>query len=1057
MIAAILTFSLRQRLLIIGLACFLAVLGLHAFQKIPIDAFPDVTTVQVQVAVQVPGQSPADVERFVTIPIEIQLTGLPGLVEIRSMSKFGLAQLTVVFRDDIDVYFARQVVLERLIEVKGRLPAGIEPIMVPVTTGLGEVYQYYLDGPAPGGRPEARAEQLMAMRTVQDWVIRPLLKGQPGVIEINSLGGFVKQYQVIVDPDRLRKYNLALEDIFEAVARNNQNTGGNILERHEEKFIVRGIGLIRTLADLETIVVKEAHGTPVLVRDIADVQIGHAVRHGAALLNGQEVVAGIVLMLRGSNARDVVTAVKEKVDEIHQKGLLPDGIRIIPFYDRIDLITAALRTVYDALIEGIGLLLLMSIPFLGNFRAAFIVTCILFLTPLVSFIVMDRVGLSANLMTLGGMAIAIGEIADGSIVVVENAHRYLTERTVSVRDRLVIVFEAAQEVARPIAFSILILLVVFLPLLTLHGMEGKMFQPLAYTMVIALLVSLVLSLTLTPVLCSLILKSGFQEDMAVLRWLKARYLPVLRWALSRRTQVLTIALTLFLVTLGLVPFLGREFVPILFEGALTPQIIRHPSVSLPHSIELERQVHEALLTFPEVQSIVSKIGRSEIATTPEEPNESDPVVSLAPQSAWTSAATKDGLVELMRRRLADIPGIAILMSQPIQERVDELISGIRTEVAVKIFGEDLSLLKDKAEQVVAILKTIDGVKDVKMEQLFGQSYLTVSIDRSKIARHGINVADVQALIATAVGGMPATQVYEGERRFDLVLRFPPGARSTPAAIGNILVRDPTGVPIPLSDLAAIEMKEGPALISREDLRRRIAIGFNIMDRDVASVVAEAQRKIAADVDLPNGYRVTWGGAFENMQRAMDRLLIVVPVTIALIFLLLFSSLTSLRYAALIILNVPLALIGGVLALWVTGEYISVPASLGFIDLFGVAVGNGIVLLSHIHELRQQGLPHEEAVTTGCLHRLRPVIMTALTTLLGLLPLAFAQGIGAEVQRPLAVVVIGGVLSSTLLTLIVLPALFRWFEEPGLSATPAVPPSPERTRPETSEEITASSR
>lgn len=1041
MIGRILHFSLRQRLLVAACGGLLAVWGLYAAQRIPIDAFPDVTTVQVMIATQMPGQPPADVERFVTIPVEIHLMGLPGLAEIRSLSKFGLSQITVVFNDDVDLYFARQLVLERLIEVRRRLPPGVEPLMMPVSTGLGEVYQYYLvaEGDLPDG--PARDRQLMDMRTTQDWVLRPLLKGQPGVIDVNSLGGFVKQYQVIVDPDRLRKYNLALRDVFEAVSNNNANVGGNIVERYTEKYIVRGVGMIQKLEDIGHIVVKEDAGVPVFVRDLAEVRIGHAVRHGAALVNGREAVAGIVLMLRGANARDVVAGVKERVEEVNRTGLLPEGWKIVPFYDRIELITAALGTMRYALLEGVLLLVLVSLPFLGHLRGAVIVTIILLLTPLGTFIVMERLGLSANLMSLGGLAIAIGEIADGAIVMVENAHRHLAGPQAASMPRRTVILRAAKEIGRPIAFTILIITVVFLPLLTLHGMEGKMFQPLAHTMVIALLVSLVLSLTLAPVLCSWLLHRGDESEPRVLRRMKAGYLPVLRWALAHRRLVAAAAGALCLMSVALVPFLGREFVPIMDEGALTPQIIRHPSVSLPHALELERQVHQALLEFPESRLAVSKIGRSEIANTPEEPNESDPVVTLAPRDAWTTAPTKDGLVEAMRQRLALIPGITLLMSQPIQERVDELISGIRTEIAVKVFGDDLDVLKDKAEQIAAIMKTVKGVRDIKMEQLFGQTYLTVTIDRDRIARHGINVADVQQIIATAIGGTAATQVYERERRFDLILRFPAEARTSVQAISNILIRDPTGTPIPLSDLAAVELKEGPALVSREHLHRRIAIGFNVVDRDIAGVVAEGRRKIETQVDLPEGYRVTWGGAFENMQRAMARLAIVVPVTVVLIFLLLFSSMRSLRYAALILINVPLALIGGVLALWLTGEYLSVPASVGFISLFGVAVGNGIVLISYIHELRRAGAPREEAIVTGCLLRLRPVLMTTLTTLLGLLPLAFARGIGAEVQRPLAVVVIGGILSSTLLTLVVLPALFPWFEEP--MAEPPLDPDGER--------------
>jgi cobalt-zinc-cadmium resistance protein CzcA len=1030
MIVRVIEFSIRQRLFVAALACLLAAAGVATFRAIPIDAFPDVTNVQVQVLTNAPGLSPIEVERFVTIPLEIQLTGLPGLVEIRTLSKFALSQVTVVFKDETDVYFARQLVLERLLEARERLPAGIEPMMAPVTTGLGEVYQYYLDGSPADADPAAREARLTEMRTVQDWVIRPLLKGVPGVIDVNSLGGFVKQYQVFVDPARLRKYNLALRDVFTAVASNNANAGGNILERHAEKAIVRGVGLIRNQADIETIVVKEEGGTPVFVRDVAEVRIGQAVRHGAAVLNGdREVVAGIVLMLRGANAKEVVEGVKAKVEAIQRDRALPEGITIEPFYDRTELVAAALDTMRYALIEGVTLIVVMFVLLLGHLRGALIAAANLVLTPLIAFIVMGRVGLTANLMTLGGLAIAVGEIADGAVVVVENVYRHLSDPQRDSSPRWQVALKACQEVARPIAFGILIVTVVFLPLLTLEGIEGKMFKPLAYTMVIALLISLVLTLTLSPALCSWLPPRGPAEDLPVIRWAKRLYAPVLRWALAHRRVVVSGAAGLVVAVLFLVPALGTEFVPILDEGAVTPQIVRLPSVSLPESVELEKRVQRAMLEFPEVRMAVGKIGRSEIANAPEEPNESDPVVTLHPRETWTTAARKDDLVEAIRRRLADIPGISVLMSQPIQERVDELISGIKTEIAIKLRGDDLDVLRTKAEQIAAIMRTVRGVRDLKVEQVAGQPYLTVDIDRQKIARHGINVSDIQEIVSTAIGGKPATIVYEGERRFQLLVRYPEHVRNSVRAVGDILVKDPTGALIPMTDLAAIELREGPVRISRDQLHRRIYIGFNVSGRDIGSVVAEGQRKLAEQVALPSGYTITWGGAFENMERAYARLEIVVPVTVGLIFLLLFFSLESLRYAALIILNLPFALVGGVLALLATGEYLSVPASLGFISLFGVAVGNGLVLVTYIHELRQEGRSLDDAVMTGCLLRLRPVLMTALTTWLGLLPLAVAQGIGAEVQRPLAVVVIGGLITSTALTLIVLPALYSWFEEP----------------------------
>jgi cobalt-zinc-cadmium resistance protein CzcA len=1037
MIVSLLEFSLRQRILVLGLACLLSVVGVIAFESIPIDAYPDVTNIQVQVLTEAPGLSPVEVERFITYPLELQMTGLPGLAEIRSLSKFALSQITVVFNDDVDIYFARQLVLERIMAAKERLPEGLEPVMAPVTTGLGEVYHYYVEGPSTRLRagPHATATdakivetELTDQRTMQEWVLRPLIKSVPGVIDVNGMGGFVKQYQVLVDPAKLRKFDLTLHQIYEAVVKNNANVGGNVLERHAERSIVRGLGLIRTVGDIESIIVKESGGTPVFVRDVAEVRIGHAVRHGAVVLNGErEVVIGTVLMLRGGNARQVVEAVKTKVEDLQQSNLLPAGTRLIPFYDRIELVNAAIATVRDALIEGIVLVVFVFFLFLGHVRSAIIVTVTLIVTPLVTFIVMERFGLSANLMTLGGLAIAIGEIADGSLVVVENAYRHLVQHSgASQESRLSIILHATKEVGRPILFGILIISVVFLPLMTLQGMEGKMFAPLAYTLVIALLASVVVTLTLSPVLASLFLRGDHPKETRVTLWMKQGYLPVLQWTLRHRGLVLTISTAVVLCSLALVPFVGREFIPLLEEGSLTPQVVRLPSVSLPESIELEKQTHKAMLEFPEVKMAVSRIGRAEIPYHPEDLYESDPIVSLHDRSIWKTAKTQSGLTDAIRNKLAEIPGISVLMSQPIQERVDELISGIRTECAIKLFGDDLDVLRDKAQEIAALIQHINGVKDIKVEQVAGQPYLIIDIDRQKIARFGINVADVQEIITTAIGGKPATQVYEGERRFQLTLRFPEPYRNSVAAIGEIRVKSASGALIPLSDLATIGMREGPARISREHVKRRIYIGFNVVGRDIGGVVDEGRAKLAAQLRLPEGYTVVWGGAFENMERANARLMVVVPITLGLVFFLLFWAFHSLRYATLIILNLPFALIGGVVSLWLSGQYLSVPASIGFIELFGLAVGNGIVLVSYINQLRNDGRQTDEAILTGCSLRLRPVVMTMMTTLLGLLPLALAQGIGAEVQRPLASVVIGGLFTSTALTLVVLPALYSIF-------------------------------
>lgn len=1021
---------LRHRMVVLILSSLLACGGLYAFDTLPIDAFPDVTNTQVQILTQAPGLAPTEVERFVTYPIELQLMGIPGLTEVRSQSKFALSQVTVVFDDGMDLYFARQLVLERLVEVRERLPSGLDPVMAPVTTGLGEIYQYYLEGPS-SQPPISDESSLTAMRTVQDWTLRPLLKTVPGVIEVNAIGGFVKQYQVLVDAAKLRKYDLDFHDLFNTVAKNNQNVGGNVLERHAEKYLIQGIGLLRTTADIEDIVVKEAGGTPVFLRDVAEVQIGHAIRHGAAVLNGErEVVAGVVLMLRGANARTVVEAVKERIEEIHRGGLLPDGLRLVPFYDRGELVTAALNTVLRALIEGGLFVTVIVVLFLGRLHSALVVIVILVVAPLATFIGMRLFGISANMMSLGGLAISLGMIVDPAIIQVENVERHIHRMTDaargSVTERLRIVRHAVLEVRKPSLFGELIIALTFVPLLSLVGMEGKLFIPLALTIMLALLVSLLLSFTLAPVLCFALIRSAAHRDTALVRWVSRAYEPVLHWSIAHRWPVLSAAAGLLCCTLALVPFLGTEFIPIMDEGAITPQTIRLPSIALTESVKVEKQVHQAILEFPQVRQVVGKIGRSEIANDPQEPNESDPVVTLHPRDTWLTYRNKTELVDAMRLRLAKIPGVSILMSQPIQGRVDELISGVRTEVSIKIFGDDLEMLRTNAEQTAKIMKTVRGVQDIKVEQIAGQPYLNVAIDRRKIARHGLNVSDVQDVIASAVGGKAATYLYEDVRRFELILRLPEAQRNNVQAIQDIVIRDSSGVAIPLSDLATVDVHDGPVHISREHAQRRIFIGFNVEGRDIGSVVAEGQRKLAEHVHLPDGYRIVWSGAFENMQRAMARLQLIVPVTIVIIFFLLFSTFGSVRAAALVLMNLPLALIGGVVALWLTGQYLSVPASIGFIALFGVAVLNGIVLVSYINQLRGEGQTKEEAVINGCRMRLRPVLMTALVALLGLLPMAFAQGIGAEVQRPLATVVIGGLVSSTFLTLIVLPVAYLWF-------------------------------
>lgn len=1032
MLTSLLEFSLRQRILVLIFSAGMAAGGLYAFKTIPIDAFPDVTTILIQVVTKAEGLSPAEIERFVTFPIELQLRGAPGLTDIRSFSKVGASIITVVFRDDIDIYLARQIVLERVLEVQGLLPPGATSQLVPNYTGLGEVYQFYLDGPhdnEPGYQPTI--EELTERRTLVDWVIRPLLKGLPDVVDVNSMGGYVKQYQVIVNPGLLLKYDLALHDVFQAVAKNNANAGGNILEKDEEKYIVRGIGLIHTLEDIGNIILREVHGTPVYIRDVAEVRFGHAVRHGASVLNGsREVVSGLVLMLRGGNAREVVQAVKEKIDEIHAKHILPGGLRIVPFYDRMELVNAALHTVYKALIEGIIFVVIVLYLYLGDIRSALAVTIVLIVAPLGTFIVMNYYDLSANLMSLGGLAISLGMITDAAIIQVENVSRHLSEASEEdrrfVERRLPIVLKGVAEVRGPSLFGELIIALTFFPILGLVGMEGKMFGPLALTIMMALFVSLLLSFTLSPALCLLLLRGEGHGDPFVVRWAKQGYRPILEWAMAHPKILLSGAGALLIGSLALFPFLGGEFIPILNEVAITPQTIRHPSISLEESIQIEMDMQRAVMEFPEVTKVVSKIGRSEIGNDPQEPNASDPVVSLKPMEEWTTAQSKTELDQAVRKRLEKVPGATFLLSQPIQQRVDELLSGVRSEATVKVLGDDLNVLRKTGEQISAIMSEIRGVADVRIEQLFGQVYLAIDIDRGKIARYGVNVAQIQEIISTAIGMEAATQVYEGEKRFDLTLRYPESARNSVETIRNILLRTTTGSLVPLGDLARVELREGPALISREQLQRRIYIGFNTYGRDIESIVTEAQSKIAK-LKLPPSYQIVWGGSFDNMRRAMSRLKIIVPITIGIIFLFLYVTFNSFRYATMILLNLPLALIGGIVGLWVTGEYLSVPASVGFINLFGVAVLNGVVLVSYIDQLRNDAPSLKEAIVRGCMLRLRPVLMTATVALLALTPLALATGVGSEVQRPLAVVVISGLLTSTTLTLLVLPVLFPWFE------------------------------
>lgn len=1037
MMKSLVEAAIKQRLVVCVLAVVLFFFGLRAATKLSVDAFPDVTNVQVQIATEATGRSPEEVERFVTVPVEMAMTGLPGLEEMRSLNKAGLSLITLVFTDATDVYFARQLVMERLIEVSGRMPEGVTPVLGPVSTGLGEVYQYTLDRSDDGNR-ELTQEELAERRIAQDWVVRPLLRSIPGVAEINSQGGYVRQYQALVNPERMRHYNVSIQQVYQALARNNANSGGGVLPHYAEQYLIRGVGLARGVDDLGSIVLKEVAGTPVYLRDVATVTIGHEVRQGALVKNGQtEAVGGIVMMMRGGNAKEVVSRVKARVAEINAKGMLPGKLQIVPYYDRSELVDAALWTVTKVLLEGVVLVVIVLFLFLGDVRSSVIVLATLVLTPLLTFIVMNRMGLSANLMSLGGLAIAIGLMVDGSVVVVENAFERLGHKEPGLTKTEILV-KAVQEVATPVIVGVGIIILVFLPLMTLSGMEGKMFAPLAFTISIALAISLFLSLTLSPVLSSYLLKGGAEHDTKLIAFMKRHYLRLLHWALGNSRKTVIGAVGAFVLTLAIVPLLGTSFIPEMKEGSIVPAIDRVPNISLEESIKLEKEANKLVLSVPGVKSVVSGVGRGESPADPQGQNESTPIASLKDRDEWPDGWSQDDIANAIREKLKAIPGVQIVMAQPISDRVDEMVSGVRSDVAVKVFGDDLDKLRELAGEIARVAGGIQGSQDIRIERVSGQQYLSIEIDRQAIARYGLNVSDIHDIIEISIGGKRATDIFEGERRFAAAVRLPEEFRGNVQAIRQLLVSTPNGIQVPLQSVAKIEVNDGPAQISREMAKRRVVVMINVKDRDLGGFVAELQQATGAKVKLPEGYYLEWGGQFQNMERAMGHLKIIVPVTIAAIFFLLFLLFNSLRFATLIITVLPFASIGGIIGLFVTSEYLSVPASVGFIALWGMAVLNGVVLVSYIRTLRDSGLSLNEAVVQGATQRFRPVMMTATIAMLGLVPFLFSTGPGSEVQRPLAVVVIGGLITSTLLTLVMVPTLYRWFDDRKADPTRDVP-------------------
>jgi len=1035
MIAKIIDASLDNRFLVIVLWLLAAAVGIHSMVNLPIDAVPDVTNVQVQVLTQSPGLAPEEVEKFVTFPVETSMSGLPKVEEIRSVSKFGLSVVTVVFEEGSDIYWARALVAERLTAAREEIPEGYgEPEMGPISSGLGEIYQFEVRGePAcQKGEPDTDAcYSPMDLRTILDWNVNYQLRSVPGVVEVNSFGGELKTYQISVDPNRLVSRGVTLDALFEAIEENNRNVGGGYIEHRGEQLLVRGEGLAQTLADLESIVVgRGADGAPIYVRDLGKVEFAPMIRQGAVTRDGRgEAVVGIVMMLMGENSRVVVDRVKTRMEAVRKT--LPPGVTIDTFYDRTELVRKTIKTVAKNLVEGGILVIIVLLLLLGNLRGGLIVASAIPLSMLVAFIGMRLAGLSGNLMSLG--AIDFGLIVDGSVVMIENIVRVLHDKPDrSKLSHVDAVRGAAKEVARPVVFAVMIIMIVYIPILGLRGIEGKMFVPMALTVVFALAGSLVCALTLMPVLASLLMGHVSEKPPFLFRWASRLYFPAIAWVAPRRVPTAALAVAAFAISMAIYPFLGSEFIPRLDEGAVAMQVWRLPSVSLEESNRVSGMVESVIKEkFPEVKTVVSRTGRAEIATDPMGVEISDTYLILEDPDTWRFGS-KEELVEAVDEALQEaVPGAIFSYSQPIELRVSELISGVRSDVAVHLYGDDLALLKSKADEIALALQKVPGAAEVKAEQTTGLPMLRVKIDRAALARYGINASEVLEVVET-VGGKLVGTVLEGQKRFDIQVRFAPEFRANPDQIKDLRVstvaKDGSLQTIPLGQLAQVVLEDGPAQISRDNISRRINIEANVRGRDIGSFVAEAEEIIERDVKLPAGWILDWGGQFENLQAASARLAILVPLALLLIFVFLYSTFGSLRLASLIFLNCPLAVTGGVFALAIRGYPFSISAGVGFIALLGVAVLNGVVLVSYIVQRSSEGLAPAAAAMDAARIRLRPVLMTAMVASFGFIPMALGHGAGAEVQRPLATVVIGGLVTSTLLTLLVLPAIYPWFAE-----------------------------
>ncbi len=1004
---------LRRRWPVLFCTALAAALGVLAWVRLPVDAFPDVTNVQVMVLTKAPGLSALDVEQRVTYPIELVMGGLPKVLQVRSISRAGLSQVVIVFQDGVDAYFTRQVVFERLQGAKEGLPPGVEPELGPLSTGLGEIFQYTLEG--EGFSP-------MEKRSLQTWLVTPRLRNVPGVTEVNSFGGEVKQYQVVVLPERLVKYGLTLRDVVEAIEESNSNAGAGYILKGWEQMYIRGIGLFQNIEDVGAVPLRAKDGAPVFLRDLAEIQIGPQARQGAVTRDGKgETVCGMAIMLRGENSKTVVSAVKEAAAQLQKS--LPKGLRLDVFYDRTALIEACIETVMNCLREGGLLVILVLFLFLAEFRTAVIVVSSLPITFLVSFIVMSALGLSANLMTLGGMAFSVGMVVDASIVVAENVRRHLAENRDASQKGFILV-EAMAEVARPVSFSVLIIALVLVPLFTLQGLEGKMFTPLALTLLVCLLVSIGVAMIVVPALSAVLLRQAEEREFRPVRRFREGYLLLLQRAMGHPKMTVGIASVVLVLSLTLVPFLGTEFMPPLDEGSIAINVVRLPNASLDGSVAVGTMLERRILKFPEVATVVSKTGRAEISEDPMGPEQTDVFVMLKPRKQWKTGRDKAELVEALNKDLSQIPGIRMSFSQPISLRVNELISGVKSDLAVKVFGPDLAVLKSFADKAAADIGAVRGARDLKVEQVSGMAEVQVTLNTEALARHGIRVGSVNELLEAAYAGKEVGRFVEGDRRFDIVVRFPESARADLAALSGLLIPAPGGERVPLGQVATIRVAEGPMQVSRERGMRRVVVETNIRGRDLGGFVQEVRQRLEPAVRaLPAGYFVEYGGQFENQQRAMRQLAIVVPIVLLLILFLLYSALGTARNALLVILNLPFALVGGVVAALLFRMTLSVSAAVAFIVLLGIAVQNGVVLVAFFKQLREQGRSLGETVVEGCRLRFKPLFMTALVSFMGMLPMVVATGSGADIQKPLAVIVMGGIVSSTLLTLLVVPVLY----------------------------------